>query len=61
MAGWKPKHTIQAQILAKDPGINNLTLWRDIDVLEIMQGRATKMTEGLEYLSYEERLRAGIV
>ncbi|KAK4821113.1 hypothetical protein QYF61_013499 [Mycteria americana] len=44
-------------ILAKGPGINKLTLWRDMDILEIVQQRATKMIEGLEHLSYDERLR----
>lgn len=30
---------------------------RDLDILERVQQRATKMMRGLEYLSYEERLR----
>jgi len=39
-----------------------LQLWdpqhrKDMDVLEWVQRRATKMIRGLEYLSYKERLR----
>ena len=30
---------------------------RDLDILEGVQQRATKMTKGLEYLYHEERLR----
>ena len=30
---------------------------REIDLLECIQGRATKMTQGMEHLSYEDRLR----
>jgi len=30
---------------------------RDIDLLECIQKRATEMTEGTEYLSYEDRLK----
>ncbi|KAK4832508.1 hypothetical protein QYF61_023573 [Mycteria americana] len=30
---------------------------RDMDILERVQQRATKMIKGLEHLSYEERLR----
>lgn len=29
---------------------------RDLDILERVQQRATKMTKGLQHLSYEERL-----
>lgn len=41
---------------AKGSGIDKLTLWRDMDILEIIQQRATKMIEGLEHLFCEERL-----
>ena len=38
-----------------------IQLWspqhKDMDVLEWVQRRATKMTRGLEHLSYEDRLR----
>ena len=30
---------------------------RDMDLLERVQRRATKMIHGMEYLSYEDRLR----
>ena len=30
---------------------------RDMDLLECIQGRATKMIQGMEHLSYEDRLR----
>ena len=30
-----------------------------MDLLEHIQRRATEMTEGIEHLSYEDRLRAG--
>ena len=32
---------------------------RDTELLECIQRRATKMTQGMERLSYEDRLRAG--
>ena len=31
--------------------------WRDIDLLERVQRRATKMIQGMEHLSCEKRLR----
>ena len=34
---------------------------RDMDLLECVQWRATKMIQGMEQLSYEVRLRAGAV
>ena len=34
---------------------------RDVDLLEHIQRRATKMIQGMEHLSYEDRLRAGAV
>ena len=34
---------------------------RDVDLLERVQRRVTKMIRGMEYLSYEDRLRAGAV
>ena len=34
---------------------------RDTDLLECMQRRATKVIQGMEHLSYEDRLRAGAV
>ena len=33
----------------------------DIDPLESIQRRATKMLQGMEWLSYKDRLRAGAV
>ena len=33
----------------------------DTDLLECVQRRATKMIQGMEHLSYEDRLRAGAV
>jgi len=30
---------------------------RDVDLLECIQRRATKMIQGMEHLSYEDRLR----
>jgi len=32
-----------------------------MDLLEWVQGRAAKMIRGMEYLSYEERMRVGVV
>jgi len=32
---------------------------RDTELLECIQRRATKMTQGMEHPSYEDRLRAG--
>jgi len=32
---------------------------RDVDLLECIQRRATKMIQGIEYLPYKDRLRAG--
>ena len=32
-----------------------------MDLLEFIQRRATKMTQGMEHLSYKDRLRAGAV
>lgn len=61
LPGRELKPAVEAQILAKGPGINGLKLWRDTDTLEIIQRRATRMTEGLQHLSYEERVRAGTV
>ncbi|PKU34168.1 hypothetical protein llap_15528 [Limosa lapponica baueri] len=34
---------------------------KDMDLLERVQWRATEMIRGLEHLSYEDRLRAGVV
>ena len=34
---------------------------RDMDLLEHIQRRATNMIQGMEHLSYEDRLRAGAV
>ena len=34
---------------------------RDIDLLEHVQRRAAKLVQRMEYLSYEDRLRAGAV
>jgi len=43
------------------PGVLRPTLepshWKDMELLEQVQRRATKMIPGLEHLSYEERLR----
>ena len=34
---------------------------RDIDLFKCIQRKATEMIQGMEYLSYEDRLRAGAV
>jgi len=34
---------------------------RDVDLLECVQRRATKMIQGMEQLPYRDRLRAGAV
>ena len=34
---------------------------RDTDLLECVQSRATKMIQGMEHLSHEDRLRTGTV
>ena len=39
------------------PGVLHPALGEDMDVLEWVRRRATKMSRGLEYLSYEDRLR----
>jgi len=32
-------------------------MWRDVDLLECVQRRATKMIQGMEYLPCEDSLR----
>ena len=34
-----------------------IQLWKDMDLLEWIQRRATEIIKGLEHLCYEERLR----
>ncbi|KAK4828981.1 hypothetical protein QYF61_001637 [Mycteria americana] len=34
---------------------------KDMELLEWVQRRATKMIQGLEHLSYEDKLRVGVV
>lgn len=51
------RHTSQHQITQEAMSIRNPQYRSDMDLLELIQRRATKMAQGMEHLPYKDMLR----